>query len=221
MIIAGRSRPSTQGWNNEDAWTALEWFERLRPGEDHGRLPPHVSLWWQFLSENGLIESGVGLAMFRLSSKGRLALHLHRQATLTANSPMQLRPAKAMPSAARESVGSEELPKPQAYPVHVESLSDEVAQPLGRNTDNPVSLDDEDAAILGVWEAWPFYRLNLDQIASFTERPRVSRRVVVERMPALEREGLITRPLGPKQRYFRTEKGREALAQYNASRSGT
>jgi hypothetical protein len=39
-----------------------------------------------------------------------------------------------MPSAARESAGntdSGETPKPQAYPVHIESVSDEVAQLLG------------------------------------------------------------------------------------------
>jgi hypothetical protein len=51
-----------------------------------------------------------------------------------------------MPSAARESAGSDESPKPHAYPVHVESLSDGVAQLLGRKTDNPVSLDDEQSS---------------------------------------------------------------------------
>jgi hypothetical protein len=204
-----------------EAWIALEWFESLRPGEPHGMPPQHVSLWQHFLFTKTLIEHGVGLALFRLSGNGRLALHLHRQATPTANPPKRSRPAKAMPSAARESVDSEELPKPQAYPVHVESLSDEVAQFLGKQTDNLVSLDDEDSAILRVWEERPSRLLTLDQIASFTQRPHVSRRLVADRIPGLEREGLIMRPRGPKQGYRRTEKGCEALAQYDAPRPGT
>jgi hypothetical protein len=43
------------------------------------------------------------------------------------------RSGESMPSAARESVGSgesEELSKPQPYPVHIASISDEVAQQL-------------------------------------------------------------------------------------------
>jgi hypothetical protein len=213
-----------------DAWTALEWFEKLSPGVDHGRLPPHVSLWWQYLFERGLIELGVGLAMFRLSGNGRLALHLHRQrqdseATLITKSRKRSRPAKAMHSAARKPSGSGdggELSDLQPYPVRLVSVSDEAVEQLrAARTDDPVSLDEEDAAILRVWEGRTSRRLTIDQITGFTELPRVSRRVVGERVADLESEGLLTRPRGQKQGYLRTAKGSDALAQYDASKPGT
>lgn len=70
-----------------EAWTALEWYETLRPGEHQGTPPPHVSLWHHFLMQKGLVEIGMGVASFRLTGSGKLALHLRRQESQAANPP--------------------------------------------------------------------------------------------------------------------------------------
>jgi hypothetical protein len=77
-----------------------------------------------------------------------------------------------------------------------------------------VSLDKDDARILNVWSIRPLWRLNIDQIAGFTTKPRLARRTVAARLPFLEQMGLIGRPRGLKGGYVRTATGERILAEF-------
>jgi pyruvate,water dikinase len=59
-----------------EAYEAMEWLASLPPGQDHGPAPPHLVDWVAYCQAERLAEAGVGLAMFRLSGLGRLALKL-------------------------------------------------------------------------------------------------------------------------------------------------
>jgi hypothetical protein len=75
--------------------------------------------------------------------------------------------------------------------------------------DNP-SVDDEDLAILRVWERCPGLRLTLDQITART-RPRVSRATVAKRIKRLLVARLVERPAGAKGGHVITRAGLNLL----------
>jgi predicted transcriptional regulator len=102
------------------------------------------------------------------------------------------------------------------------SADEQVIEKTGREQteeESPVpSVDDEDVSILRVLEKRRPLRLTQDQIAAAT-KPRVSRRTVAERMPQLEKEGLVQQPRGKKQGYVITAKGSDLLRQIDSTTS--
>jgi hypothetical protein len=87
-----------------------------------------------------------------------------------------------------------------------------------QRTDLPApSGDDEDLSILRVLVKNSGLRLTLDQIASQTKGPRVSRRTVAARMPRLLEDGLVLRPRGKNQGHTIGPRGMELLEKVKAA----